>query len=219
MQEHKQSYKSCIYIKAIVIFCIAFVVGCNVVYASNGQQLTKLTVADGLSGETVCKTMIDHSGRVWIATTNGISVYNGMQLSAFHIRDDGDWLVAVHDLCQARDKSVYAATETGLYHIKYGGKEFKRILPEIESPECLLACGDSIYIGGRQGFMLYDGKRLTTRMVGVAKNSLDNIVRHYVRTDDGQVWYLSRFNLHCLNPTDATCSSQPRTRATTFRWR
>lgn len=111
------------------------------------------------------------------------------------------------DICQTRDKTIYASTEKGLYRMRHDGDGFSRILPEIEKPESLLACGDTVYIAGRHGFMLYDGRRLTTRMIGASNSGLDNIVRHYITTDDGMVWYLSRFNLHRFNPSTGKTST------------
>ena len=174
--------------------------GHNVIFASNGEALCNISLADGLSGETVHDIMTDHSGRVWIATTNGISVYNGKQLSAFRINDTEHVAVTVYDLCQTRDHTIYAATETGLYRLRPGDGDFSRILPEIKDPETLMADGDTLYIGGRQGLQFYDGRRLTMRMVVASPNGLDNIVRHYVKAEDGSIWYLTRFNLNRLEP-------------------
>ena len=45
---------------------------------NNGEEtLVNITLADGLAGETVYRVMSDHGGRTWIATSSGISVYNG----------------------------------------------------------------------------------------------------------------------------------------------
>ena len=177
-----------------------FLAGRNVIFASNSEPLCNLRLNDGLAGETVHDIMTDHSGRVWIATTNGISVYNGKQLSSFRLHDKEHVAVTVYDLCQTRDHTIYAATEIGLYRLRPGDGDFSRILPEIKEPETLMADGDTLYIGGRQGLQFYDGRRLTTRMVGASPNGLDNIVRHYVKAEDGRILYLTRFNFNRLDP-------------------
>ena len=176
-------------------------------FAYSSEALRNLRLGDGLPGETVYKTMTDHGGRVWIATSSGISVFNGQRLSSFSLNDENGRSLAVFDICQTRDKTIYASTEKGLYRMRHDGDGFSRILPEIEKPESLLACGDTVYIAGRHGFMLYDGRRLTTRMIGASNSGLDNIVRHYITTDDGMVWYLSRFNLHRFNPSTGKTST------------
>ena len=187
-------------ITRILTLCLLLLAaGRNVMFAYSSEALRNLRLGDGQPGETVYKTMTDHGGRVWIATSSGISVFNGQRLSSFSLNDENGRSLAVFDICQTRDKTIYASTEKGLYRMRHDGDGFSRILPEIEKPESLLACGDTVYIAGRHGFMLYDGRRLTTRMIGASNSGLDNIVRHYITTDDGMVWYLSRFNLHRFN--------------------
>ena len=207
MQRPRKAPFCCLGVRTIILLCLVLLLGHKTVFASSGQPLTRLTISDGLAGETVYKTMTDHSGRIWMATSGGVCVFNGKQICSFYLYDERDRTLAVFDICQTRDKTIYASSEQGLYCMKHGSEGFKRILPEIEKPESLLADGDTVYIGGKQGFMLYDGKKLTTRMLGASKNSLDNIVRHYVKTDDGMVWYLSRFNLHRFNPRNGKTST------------
>lgn len=206
MHRPRKTPACCLGVRTIIL-CLVFIIGHKAIFASSGQPLKRLTISDGLAGETVYKTMTDHSGRVWMATSGGVCVFNGKQISAFYMYDEKGRTISVFDICQTRDKTIYASSEKGLYCMKHGSEGFNRILPEIEKPESLLAYGDSVYIGGKQGFMLYDGKKLTTRMLGASKNSLDNIVRHYVKTDDGMVWYLSRFNLHRFNPQNGKTST------------
>ena len=121
-------------------------------------------------------------------------------MSSFRLHDKEHVAVTVYDLCQTRDHTIYAATEIGLYRLRPGDGDFSRILPEIKEPETLMADGDTLYIGGRQGLQFYDGRRLTTRMVGASPNGLDNIVRHYVKAEDGRILYLTRFNFNRLDP-------------------
>lgn len=52
------------------------------------EDMVNLTLNDGLSGETVYGVMTDHNGYVWLATSGGVSVYNGKGLSAFNILDE-----------------------------------------------------------------------------------------------------------------------------------
>lgn len=164
---------------------------------NNGEEtLVNITLADGLAGETVYRVMSDHGGRTWIATSSGISVYNGKQLRKV------SFAPLTFDICETADRTIYAATEEGLFCLPYGGKAFRRILPEIERPEALLADSNIVYIGGREGLHIYDGKQLKTIPIGAGKKGLDNIVRQCVKGDDGLIWFLSRFDI---------CSYDPRT--------
>lgn len=164
------------------------------------QTMVNLTLGDGLSGETVNHVMTDHRGYVWIATTGGLSIYNGRNLMTMRIADEKGLPLAVNTLCETSGGDIYAATTKGLYRLTYKAGRFERVLPEVEQPLALLAVGDTLYIGSEQGLMVYDGRRLTQHDVGVARKGLDNIVRHYVRGADGTVWLLGRHDLNRYDP-------------------
>ena len=154
-----------------------------------------LNVADGLVGESVYDVMTDHGGRIWIAAANGVNMYDGKQMTAYNLADGEHRMVTVNALCETRDKSIYAATNIGLFRLTIGNDRFERILTEVLQPECLLAVGDSIFIGGRQGLQIFDGERVTTTHLGQSRSGIDNIVRHYVRDVRGRIWFLGRYDL------------------------
>ena len=169
------------------------------------ETFVNLTLADGLPGETVYRIISDHSGRIWIATNSGVCMFNGKILrsarfSSFDHRQGGNRSPLTNDLCETADKSLYAATEEGLFCLPYGGESFQRILPQIDQPEALFADSNTIYIGGREGLHIYDGKKLKTIPIGVGKKGLDNIVRQCLKGSDGLIWFLSRFDVCSYDP-------------------
>lgn len=164
------------------------------------ETMVSLSITDGLAGETVNRVMIDHSGLVWIATNNGVNVYNGKQLTTFDLKDKDHTTVTVKDLCETSNHDIYAATDAGLFVMHMGSNKFKRILPEVDKPECLLAVGDTLYIGGRQGIQLFAGGKLKQKNVGVSGKGLDNVVRQYVKGSDGLIYFLSRYDLNSYDP-------------------
>lgn len=164
------------------------------------QTMTNLTLGDGLSGETVNHVITDHLGYTWIATTGGVSVFDGKHLMNMRLTDDkGRWL-AVSCLCKTRSHGIYAATRAGLYQLTHDGGRFTRVLPEVENPQTLLAVGDTVYIGGEQGLQVYDGSHLKQTDVSVGRKGLDNIVRHYAIDDHDAVWFLGRYSLNRYDP-------------------
>ena len=170
------------------------------------ETFVNLTLADGLPGETVYRIISDHSGRIWIATNSGVSMFNGKILrsarfSSFDHRQGGNRSPLTNDLCETADKTLYAATEEGLFCLPYGGESFQRILPQIDQPETLFADSNTIYIGGREGLHIYDGKKLKTIPIGVGKKGLDNIVRQCLKGSDGLIWFLSRFDVCSYDPS------------------
>lgn len=57
-------------------------------YADTEFQLMQLTTADGLANNTVRHIMQDSKGRIWICTSNGVSLYDGTSFTNFHpLRD------------------------------------------------------------------------------------------------------------------------------------
>ncbi len=173
------------------------------------KTMVNLTPADGLSGETVYRVMTDYNGYTWIATTGGLSVYDGQHLLNFHIYDERGRCLEVRDLCETSDHTIYTATENGIYRLLPVSGVFQRILPEVKHPISLLAVGDTVYIGSEQGFLFYDGQQLHCQSVGVGSKGLDNIVRHYVRDRKGLIWFLSRYSLNSYDPKTGALTKHP----------
>ncbi len=184
-----------------IIAAVVFLLCCHVTCAmANEDTMMNLTISDGLTGETVHSVITDHSGLVWIATNSGVNTYNGKQIHSFRIVDEQGRFLSVDDLCETRSKCIYAATEDGLYRLIHGSDQFERVLPEVKQAGGLLAVGDSVYICGVQGFLVYDGNHLRHQDIDVSRHGVDNIVRQYARGDDGKIWFLGRFDLNSYDP-------------------
>jgi len=182
---------------------LALLVQAAVVDSANigTEPIVNLSITDGLASETVNRVISDHSGQVWIATTNGVNLYNGKSLVAFRLSDASHRMVVVKDLCETSDKSIYAATEFGLYRLEYGKHDFEKVLPEVAQPSCLLSVGDTLYIGGLQGIQIYDGQTLKTVQVGASPNGID--LSAYVKT-----LTTNKFSILIAKVTDEAKSSQ-----------
>ncbi|MBQ7420130.1 MAG: helix-turn-helix domain-containing protein [Prevotella sp.] len=185
-----------------LLFVFGILIGLQPVWAASiGEEtVVSLTIADGLSGETVRDVITDHNGTTWIATNSGVSVYNGKQLHAFPLIGSDGYTMEVNALCEVAGETLYAATEEGLWRMPRGTTKFERVLPEIGRCISLLAIGDTLYIGSEQGLLIYDGRNLHHTDVSVSRKGLDNIVRQYEKGDDGLIWFLSRFDLNSYDP-------------------
>lgn len=175
--------------------------------AVGGEPMVNLTFADGLAGETVYHIMTDHAGYTWIATTGGVNVFNGRDLMTFRLQNEHGRPLEVHRLCETRNHTVYAATADGLFRLRAQMGVFERILPEVEHPIALMAVGDTLYIGGEQGLQIYDGSELHRYDIGVSRQGLDNVVRHFEQDEQGNVWFLGR---HALNRYDTATGQTER---------
>ena len=164
------------------------------------ERMAHLSIADGLMGESVYQVITGHDGIAWIATSNGVNVFNGKQMITIPVLDEQGRTVAVRDLCETKSHIIYAATDNGLYRIYAETGCFDRVLPEVQQPLKLLAIGDTVYIGSRQGLQYYDGHQLHHIDVDVSRQGLDNIVRQYAVCEKGRIWFLGRFDLNSYDP-------------------
>lgn len=95
------------------MFCMA-IVHADIV---NDEVFHFVTKEDGLSGESVSCIMPDHQGRMWIATSDGVSLYNGKRMVNFKMSSDGTCPNYVYDICESEDHTIYVATNKGIFEI------------------------------------------------------------------------------------------------------
>ncbi len=91
--------------------------------ASGVPSLRQYTTADGLAADTVQRVLVDREGFVWIATSRGLSIFDGERFRNFTSGDglpDGN----VMDLAQAPDGAMWLATSSGLYRMESARFEF-----------------------------------------------------------------------------------------------
>ena len=181
----------------LVLLLMLFIPVCMDGGIRSEGAIKTLSVADGLAGEVVNQVITDHSGRVWIATNNGVNMYNGKRLMTAQpqpLPEGGEMGVNVHDLCETSDGRIYAATDNGLYRLKSplptspkeeGREAWERIAPSISHPRCLLAVNNLLYIGSEQGVQTFDGEKLEGRAAG------SEVVQHLFADEDGVVWFMT----------------------------
>lgn len=163
--------------------------------AELGDAMGRVSRTDGLSGESVTAVATDALGCAWIATSNGVSMFNGKRVVAYPL-DGGDGRnFRVTDICVTADGTVYAATINGLFALKPGDEAFARVLPAIEQPENLTVLGDSLLIGSTLGMHIYVGGRMKTVEVGASQTGIDKLVRCIKRAAHGDLWLNNRYEL------------------------
>lgn len=166
-----------------------------------------LTRHDGLQGETVSHIVRDSLGRVWIATTNGINMYNGRYMVSVPLADRPYRPGKVKMLCLDSVGTVYATTENGLYALPVGESCFRKMLPEVANPDNVTFIGGRLYIGSRQGLYVWDGRSCRHYVFGSSKIMLDCSVRSVVEADSGKVFVVSRSVISKLDPVTGKASS------------
>lgn len=163
----------------------------------NDEVFHFVTKEDGLSGESVSRIMPDRLGRMWLATSDGVSLYNGKRIVTFKLEGDGTY---VYEICEGEDHTIYVATGKGIFAKRKGDGGFSQVHKEITKAETVLAYGDCLYVGNREGFHIYGqrGSRLIT--VGASRMGVENGVRDIKADAQGNIWFLSRYALNRYNP-------------------
>ena len=166
----------------------------------NEEVFHFVTKEDGLSGESVSRIMPDHEGRMWLATSDGVSLYNGKRMVTFKMSRDGHYPNYVYDICEGEDHTIYVATMQGIFEKKKGDSAFRLILKDINKGEAICVFQGKLYVGNREGLHIYDGSKTQLVTVGASRMGVENGVRNILADDKGNIWFLSRYALNCYFP-------------------
>lgn len=170
-------------------------------YKYNGQSFIQFTEIDGLSSNMVHHLMEDKEGKIWIATSEGVCVYDGYTFSKIQIplqenkpantynnRRD------VFSIMQAKNGKLWLATIDGVFI--YDGKSFipfkvnegvGGFLSSNNNVEYILEDNDgNIWFGGRvnEGVFRYDGHTITN-----LKPNGDNWAWPVLQDRKGNIWF------------------------------
>jgi len=166
----------------------------------NDEVFHFVTKEDGLSGESVSRIMPDHQGRMWLATSDGVSLYNGKRMVTFKMSSDGSHPNYVYDICEDEEHAIYVATAKGIFEKRKEDKDFHQILKDIAKGEAVLSAKGKVYVGNREGLHVFDGKTTRLITVGASRMGVENGVRDIVEDEKGNIWFLSRYALNCYFP-------------------
>ena len=166
----------------------------------NDEVFHFVTREDGLSGESVSRIMPDHQGRIWLGTSDGVSLYNGKRMVTFKMSSNGTYPNYIYDIFESNDDAIYVASAKGIFEKRKGDSEFRPIMKEIEKGEAILESNGIIYVGNREGLHVYDGKSTKLITVGASRMGVENGVRDIKADKQGNVWFLSRYALNCYFP-------------------
>lgn len=97
--------------------------------------LHNVSKENGLSGETVSQIITGPDGQMWLATNDGVCRYNGREITAFAMPRQGYEPNYTHALTFAPDRSLYAATDEGLFRLRRGSSTFQRVYPMLDKVE------------------------------------------------------------------------------------
>ena len=165
------------------------------------ERFHYITREDGLTGESVSSMIVDDNNRIWFATNDGVTMYNGKQLSAFRFSRNAIHPNYVFDICQGADKAIYVVSSQGVFVLRKGDREFRLILDELPKAEAIFEQSGTLYVGNRKGFYVYKDKHLRLITIGSSPMGIENSVRHITADDKDNIWFATRYAVNCYNPT------------------
>ena len=155
------------------------------------QDMNYVMREDGLSGESAYKIIIDHLGRAWIATSHGVTFFNGIKNALAPMKDpeQGNRHIPqeqVYDICESpADHTIFIATETGVWQLTSAYDGFIPLFRNI--PNARLLCDNHrLYISNPMGLRVYEQ--------GVLKDidiKGDRNVHCMTFGSDSTVWFLT----------------------------
>lgn len=174
---------------------------------TGGEDLHCLNKENGLSGGTVSRIMIDHTGQVWIATRDGVDRYNGRQIVNFRVPRRGVTGNFTFDIVEGEPGQLFIATREGIFKLGHGERDFHRVYPSIKQGECLLYADGRLYVGNKEGLWVVEGQRVRHVSLGPATLGLENSVRDIIRDTKGNIWFLGRYTLNRYDPATGRVAS------------
>ena len=126
------------------------------------NDICRLTIENGLAGESANKIVNDRYGRMWIVTSGGVNLYNGVQIATVPFSDKEEQRPTSYDICESPSSGdIYVSTHKGISHFNRKNFQFEQIVP-CPAKSALLCDSRHLYVSNTKGFHIYEKGRLKT---------------------------------------------------------
>lgn len=98
---------------------------------ASGTSFKNYSVADGLVTKSVTGILQDKDGFIWIATTNGLSRFDGYEFCNFTSFTKGNGKLQgafIFDITEGKDQTIWLSTDAGLEYYDKSSENFKLYL-------------------------------------------------------------------------------------------
>lgn len=183
-----------------MICCLLILVFLQVLKV-NGSELQKekvnyLSRDNGLAGESASKMASDYFGRMWIATSGGVSIFNGVQVATVPFEGQEGMRPSVLDICASQNnESIYASTQNSVYRFDSRSFAFVPIEGDIYNSR-LLCDGKRLFVCHPKGFGVYENGKM--KNIGIKGNP--NVHCMALDPKDRTVWMLGNDVLYHYFP-------------------
>ena len=100
----------------VFLLCFAIIIT-NPVFAQYDSEFEKLTIKDGLSNNDIWQLIQDQYGFLWLATKDGLNVYDGYKFQIFKNSPDDSTSLPSNDcntVLEDSEKIIWVGTKDGL---------------------------------------------------------------------------------------------------------
>jgi signal transduction histidine kinase/CheY-like chemotaxis protein/ligand-binding sensor domain-containing protein len=202
---------------------IPILLGITVVAHSQKQELKfdHLSVGQGLSQGNISNIHQDKFGFIWIATEDGLNLYNGYNFTIFRTDPDDSTSISnnhMHWIAEDKKGNIWIATQNGLNRYDRASNRFERFKydPKNENSisndhvRCLfIDSKNNLWAGTNVGLNLFNPtKNNFIRYLHDPKNINSSVPKGIIRDikEDKQhrLWIASMTGLSVYNPKDKT---------------
>ena len=166
--------------------------------ASSAEQLPirAYGIADGLAGDSITDIVQDERGYLWIATTDGVSRFDGGRFTTYGSAD-GLPHARVHALLGGRDGTWWIATQGGLARFvpdrPAGKPAFERVALGSATPEPIFSLHEDragrLWAGGAGQLYVLDPANGNVEKIGLgALPGRPRSIDSFAETPDGSLW-------------------------------
>jgi len=123
---------------SIILLALLLVSICSFSLTAQPLQTENLTVSEGLSNPEVRNIMQDTYGLIWIATQDGLNIYDGYTFKIFkNVPGNPNSIISneIHAFAEDKDKNVWVASEGGVSKYirakdQFVNYDFEEIFPD-----------------------------------------------------------------------------------------
>jgi len=156
----------------------------------NGKDFIKYTTEHGLVSNEITNITEDQQGNIWIATSKGVSKFDGVGFTTVYNETD------VNDLLQDRDGTFWFSTYKGLIHHTTNGNTLYAKSSGLSSNRAHALVQNKqgeLIIASENGISFYDGQKFTHTTYEIDRKYLP--VRQIVIDQDQNIWIGSNLGL------------------------
>ncbi|NER17850.1 hybrid sensor histidine kinase/response regulator transcription factor [Spongiivirga citrea] len=192
-------------------FFLLFLLIASHAYGQNkSYKFRSITSNDGLSQSSVIQIHQDRLGRIWLATRDGLNLYDGSSFKIFRNDPTDSLSISNDDILSIKEDSqgkIWIGTYNGLNRYDPVTKTFKRFFHGDKNSNlkdntiwALEEIGEEIWIGTSKGLFVYNTNNNSfINSTSSQKHLKDSYILSILKTKNNTIWVGTSKGLYKLN--------------------